>query len=351
MAELSGQGLWRRALPRILISLVIAVGFLWLLMRGGLPVLPSTQTLQRLPWWALGMHIALMLVVTLLRSYRWIFLIRPVAPQARPLRVLGQSMVGFSAVFLLPLRSGEVVRPYLISQDGQVSFIQAAGTVGAERVIDGLVLTLFTFVAMLAATPVSPLPSSLGDLPLPVSAVPAAVYSALSVFGCLFAVMIAFYLARRQARHVTEKVLGPLSRRAAAWASDSLERIADGLGFLPSRTSLLPFLGATLGCWTLTVLAQWVVLRALEVEATLTQTTVCVGVQALGSLVPAGPGMFGAFQIAAFSALAMYFPMGQVRVEGAAFIFVIYTTALVISSLQFPFGLRLMAKVPATKPT
>jgi hypothetical protein len=75
-----------------------------------------------------------------------------------------------------------------------------------------------------------------------------------------------------------------------------------------------------------------------------------VGVQALGSLAPAGPGMFGAFQIAGFSSLAMYFPMEQVKVEGAVFIFVVYTAALFVNSLQFLLGFWLMAKVPASSP-
>jgi glycosyltransferase 2 family protein len=341
--------LWRGALPRILISLALAGGFLWLLMRGGLPLVPPREGLARLPWWALAGHVGLMVVVTFLRTYRWNFLIRPIAPESHPLRVLGIAMVGFSAIFLLPLRSGEIVRPYLIAQDGRLSFMQAAGTVAAERVIDGLMLTLLTFVALLLATPISPLPSSLGDLPLPVSAVPAAVYTMLTVFSGAFAVMTAFYVARRQARLVTEKVLGLVSKRAASSATATLERLADGLRFLPSKTDLLPFLAATAGCWTLTIAAQWVVLRGLSVPATMAQATTTVGVQALGSLVPAGPGMFGAFQISGFSALAMYFPIDVVRLEGAVFLFVTYTAALAINSLQFLLGFWLMNRVPASK--
>jgi hypothetical protein len=61
--------------------------------------------------------------------------------------------------------------------------------------------------------------------------------------------------------------------------------------------------------------------------------------------------MFGAYQIAGFSALAMFFPMAQVKLEGAAFIFVAYTGSLVFNVAQLLIGYLVMAKVPAPQPT
>jgi len=351
MSDQVSTSIWRGAVPRILVSLLIGVGFVWLLARGGLPLVPPKEALARLNGWTLCQFFALMVLTAILRTYRWNYLIRPIAPGIQPLRVMGMGMVGFSAIFFLPLRSGEIIRPYLMARDKQVSFLQAAGTVGAERVIDGLILTSFTFVALSMATPVSPLPRSLGNLPLPVAAVPAAVYSALTLFIGAFAAMTAFYVARQQARRFTEVVVGLVSKRAARWAAGTLERVADGLSFLPSKGHLLRFLAATLGCWALTILSQWLLLRGLGLEATLAQATTTVGVQGLGSLVPAGPGMFGAYQIAGFSALAMFFPMAQVKLEGAAFLFVTYSSALLFNALQLVVGFLLMSRAPVAAPS
>jgi uncharacterized protein (TIRG00374 family) len=290
-------------------------------------------------------YTALLVASSFLRNYRWLYLVRPIDPSVKPLRLLGIAMVGFSAIFLLPLRSGELVRPYVLSQDKRVSFMQAAGTVGAERVIDGLVLTLFTFVGLSLATPISPLPDRLGDLPLPVSAVPAAVYGALLLFSAVFATMTAFYFARETAGRATRAVVGLVSKRAADWAADTLGRVADGLSFLPSRNNLLRFLRDTLGYWALGIAGHWLLLRGLGLDASLTQAATCIGVQGLGNVAPAGPGMFGAYQIAGFSALAMFFPMAQVKLQGALFIFLTYTVQLAINSLQFVVGFWLMAKV------
>lgn len=323
---------------RVLVSLLIAAGFVWLLLRGGFPLVPPSRELARVPWWALGTYLTLVAASALVRGLRWAYLIRAIAPQVPMLRSAGVCMVGFSAVFFAPLRSGEIVRPYLISQGGQVSFMQAAGSVGAERIIDGLVVTLFTFVALSTATMVSPLPTSLGDLPLSVAAVSTAVYSALLVFSAAFVVMTVFYVARERATRLTHRIVGLISTRAADFAADTLSRIADGLSFLPSRGNLLRFLHQTVLYWALAIGAQWVLLRGIGLDASVAQATTTVGVQGLGLLVPAGPGMFGAYQIVSYSSLAMFFPMAEVKTTGALFIFVTYTSQLLLNGLQLVAG-------------
>lgn len=343
------QRLLRGALPRLLASLVIASGFIWLLARGGLPLLPPRDMLSKIPAWSIAAFVLLQVAMILLRTYRWVFLLRPIAPRLKPVRVVGIGMVGFSAIFLAPLRMGEIVRPYLIAQDGEVSFMQASGSVFAERVIDGVVLTLAAAWAVSVATTISPLPKSLGSLPLPLATVPAAIYTATLVFVGLFVVMIAFYAARERARRVTLGLVGLVSKRAALWAADTLERIADGLHFLPSRSNLVPFLVLTLASWLMGILSHWVMLRGAGLPASFAQATTMIGILGLGVVVPAGPGLFGTYQIASFSALALFFPLDQVRNVGAALIFVSYVASLAVSSLQCLVGFLLMARVPAAR--
>jgi glycosyltransferase 2 family protein len=336
--------LFAGALPRIVVSLLIAGGFAWLLARGGLPLVPSEEALRRIPFWAVAAYALIQVPIIVLRTYRWVYLLRPLAPRVPVARVLGIGFVGFSAIFFAPLRMGEIVRPYLIAKDGEVTFMQAAGTIFAERVIDGLVLTLFTVISMTLATTVSPLPRYLGDLPLPLATVPAAVYTATAAFVGLFVVMTAFYAAREQARRATRFVVGLVSLRAADWAATTLERVADGLGFLPSRKHSSSFMGITLVYWALTISGQWLLMRGVGLPATFTQAATMVGIIGLGSVVPAGPGLFGAFQIASFSALALFFPLSEVRSGGAALVFVAYVAQLAMTCVQLLAGFAFMAR-------
>jgi uncharacterized protein (TIRG00374 family) len=340
----------KKLLPRLLISLLIAAGFVWLFRRGGLPLLPERTAFRHVRWWALPAYAALIMLASFFRTYRWLYLLRPIAPNLSRWRVFGMGLVGFCAVFLAPLRSGEVVRPLLIARDGEVSFFQATGTVGAERIVDGLVLTLFTFISLWLAPPLSPLPDKLGDLPLPVSALPAAVFSTLLVFACAFLAMALFYFARDLARRLTLRVFGLISERLARWLTSTVERVAEGLSFLPSRSHLQSFLRDTCLYWSLGIGAQWLLLWASGLNASLIQACATLGVMGLGSLVPSGPGFFGAYQIAGFSALALYFDLPLVRDEGAAFIFLSYVGQVTLNSLPGLLGFWLMRKFPRRAP-
>src|SRR4051812_788383 len=107
MADHASESFWRKAAPRLVTSLLLAGGFVWLLSRGGLPLLPPKQAFDHLPGWTLCEYLLLLIASNILRTYRWNYLIGPIAPEAKPLRVMGMSMVGFGAIFLLPLRTGE----------------------------------------------------------------------------------------------------------------------------------------------------------------------------------------------------------------------------------------------------
>src|SRR5512142_2381394 len=110
-------------------SVLVAVGLGWLLHAGALPVLPPASAFARVRWWTVVVYAVLFATMHLVRSSRWYFLLAPVHPVP---------FVGYSALTLLPFRLGEVVRPWLIHKRERVSFFAATGTVGAERVIDGL---------------------------------------------------------------------------------------------------------------------------------------------------------------------------------------------------------------------
>jgi len=343
------QRLFRGVAPRVVTSLLIGAGFVWLLARGGLPLLPDREALRKIPVAVIVVFAGLTFVSTLLRTYRWIYLLRPIAPGVNPWRLTGLGLVGFGAIFFAPLRSGEVVRPFLLAQDGEVSFLQAVGTIFAERVIDGVMLTLASALALASATMVSPLPKSLGDLPLPLATVPVAVYSAAAAFSGLFIVMTAFYVARERARRLTRWLVGLVSVKAADWAAGTLERLADGLRFLPSRINLFSFLGMTAAGWLVAFASQWFLLRGSGLPASFVQACATVGIVGVGVTVPAGPGLFGAYQIASFSALALFFPLEQVRSQGAAMIFVAYVVYLALSAFQILLGALLMVRTRSAR--
>lgn len=339
-----GKGARRRVAARVAASLLIAGGFVWALHRGGLPFAPPREAWPELRWWGIPGFVALMLAWIYFRTSRWIHLIRPLAPAVQASRVFGIGLIGFAAVFFAPLRLGEVVRPYLMSQQRDVTFMQAVGTVAAERIIDGLVLVLFTAVALAASNPLSPLPNHVGDLPIPVALVPRTILLAAVVFFGAFAAMVAFYVARDPARRLVKAVIGVVSPRLAEVCASMIERLAESLAFLPSWKRAAPFLRSTFVYWGITGLAQFVLMRGVGLPATLAQGFVTMGVIGLGSLLPAGPGMFGAYQVATYTSLAMFFPEQSILRQGALFVFTSYVTHITLNACSVGAGFWLLSR-------
>lgn len=325
---------------KVLGSVVIALSFVWLLRAGALPLVPSREAAAAVKPWAIPAYVLIWLLVHALRGGRWYWLLAPVHRVPLP-RVLAVAAIGFAAILLLPFRTGEVVRPLLIRKRGHLSAWEATGSVGAERVIDGLVLSALLFAALRLSTPLDPLPDRIGTLPVPASVVPGAAYAALFGFLCVFAAMALFYWRRTWARALVSFFVAPISKRLAEWLSGRVEEVSRGLSFLPQARYTLPFLLTTLAYWLLNAFGVWVLAVGCGFEDMhFAQALAIVGVLALGILVPNAPGFFGAFQISVYAGLAMYFPADRIMSAGAAFVFFLYVVQL---SVTFALGALAMA--------
>ncbi|HEY2732330.1 MAG TPA: lysylphosphatidylglycerol synthase transmembrane domain-containing protein, partial [Polyangiales bacterium] len=264
-------------------------------------------------------------------------------PQLSAKRVLGIGSVGFSAILFAPLRVGEFVRPWLLAQDREVFFVEAAGTVVAERVVDGLLLTSILAVSLWLATPLSPLPDHLGNLHLPVALIPAISLSAFTTFLLAFAAMLLFYFWRAAAHKLVSRIVGLVSQPLAAWVTRQIERFADSLQFLFSPRDGIAFLRDTVAYWLVTALSLWLLLRGSGAPASFSQTCVTLGVLGLSTLLPSGPGFFGTYQLGAYCGLSMFFPESMVLNAGAVFTFVSYTVQLAMGVLVLLAGMWLMS--------
>jgi hypothetical protein len=334
-----------RIAARLGVSLLIGGGFVYALQRGGLPFVPA-NALSGVSAWGIPTFVGLMGLCVYIRTKRWFYMLEPLAPGLRPWRVFGIGLVGFAAIFFGPLRLGEMVRPYMLSQDGEVRFVEAVGTVAAERIIDGIVMMALTAIALAASTPLAHLPSQVGALPIPVALVPGAIVAGSATFGLAFTLMMIFYFARDTARRVVRKVVGIVSTRLADFCAGVVERLAESLGFLPSWRRLAPFLRDTLLYWVLMGLAQYSLLRGVGLNTTVPQAFVTLGVASLGSLLPAGPGFFGAYQVSTYTSLAMYHAESELLSKGAVFVFISYVCLVAVTAAGGVVGMLLLARTP-----
>ncbi len=327
--------------PKLAISLVIAGGFAWLLHAGALPIVPHREAFARVDWVTVTLYTCLWTVIHVLRTGRWYWLLAAVH-RVPLITVLRASFIGSAAVVLFPFRTGEFVRPLLIQREGKLSGWGATGTVGAERIIDGLSTMALLILSLALAKPVEPLPDHIGDLPIPAKLVPGAAIAMVTFFGVAFALMSVFYWWRDWARRVTRAVVGLVSMKLADWLSGRVEQVADGLGFLRKPRYSLPFLAATVAYWLLNGFSWWLLAQAVGIERlTLVQGFATMGVLALGILFPNAPGFFGTFQLAIYAGLAMYLPPAEVVGQGSVYVFLTYVIQVGLTLASGLVGLAL----------
>jgi hypothetical protein len=245
---------------------------------------------------------------------------------------------------------GEVVRPLLIRRPPRLTFWAASGTVGGERVIDALCVSVSLLAALHFAVPLDPLPDHLGTLPLKLALLPKMATVSALFFASGILVMGVFYFQRVWARKMTERLLGVVSPRFGRWVAQKIEQLAEGLGFLAEPRNALPFLAATVLYWALNAATWWVIARGCHLGSIgFWGATATMGIVALGILIPATPGFFGPFQFATFAGLAMYLDPTIVMGPGSAYAFLAYVLPIgmsflvgIVGMLANPKGLLLL---------
>jgi glycosyltransferase 2 family protein len=325
-------------------SVLFVGGLLWLLQQGALPVVPPKGAWVGVHGWAVALYLLAFIVVHLLRCTRWGLLIAE--PRRPPMgSVLRIGLIGYAALVLLPFRLGEAARPALLYSRERVPLGTSAGVVGAERIIDGLVLSTLLLVALLYAPQLSPLPDHIGQLPIPAAVIPGLAWAGVAVFGCLSIGMVAFFLWRAPLSRLLSSVVGRISPRLATRVAAAADSVAGGLRFLHDGRTAAKFGALTLLYWGLNTAGIWLLAWGSGLPSpSLGQAVVILGVLGLGLVVPNAPGFFGTFQIAAYSAMVLFFPLANVTSAGAVFVFLLYVmqivTILLMGGAAFATGMR-----------
>ncbi|MCB9667292.1 MAG: flippase-like domain-containing protein [Myxococcales bacterium] len=307
----------RDIIAKLAVSVVIGALFAWLVARGGVPLWPSASSFAHVTWWAVPLYLLTLAISHWFRATRWRFLLTPVT-SLKTLEVVRISWVGFFAIFALPLRVGEVVRPAVLKLRHGVSLSAGLGTIAVERVIDGLVTSLCVVWAVFFL-PRLPSTERL------VQSLPYYAYVTLIVFVAAIAFLALFLYQRGLAAAFLRRSIGMFSKRAGDYASEKLASVAQGLESLAQPKLLVPFLVETGIYWALNALGMWLLAKGCGLPLSLGHAVGLMGILAIGVLLPSGPGLFGNFQLAVSIGLKLYLAGHWVIDEGAVYIFLLYS--------------------------
>jgi len=325
-SEVKAQGSRRGALWRLLPSLLVTglIGGwafrdthwaeLWTSLRSANPL-----------WWVA--HVALLQAVHVLRAWRWGGLLSGIE-RVRFQHLNEATAVGNMLFVLLPLRLGEFARPVLIARRTTIQASAALASVVLERIIDGVAIALLLEVTL----------ARLDDGSATLRYLRWGSHLMLAGFLGLWSLLLLAYWQRALAVGLVRRCVGWLSPRLTERVAGLVDSFVGAVRQVSGRKQFLSTALLTVGIWVVNAVAILVLARAFGCEGAVGecsplsldvfQSFVVLGVTALGSMLPAAPGMAGTFQAGVKVGLSLFLPAAVVNGTGLAFANVMWLSTL-----------------------
>ncbi len=306
----------------VLISVVIGAGFLALAARD-LEFDQIGDYLRSVDPVRLGgvllVYGGLYTVVHVLRMWRWTYLVRHLGDFSTG-DVMRAAAIGFTAIVVMPLRLGELVRPYVLARDTGCSMSAALGTAVVERVMDGLFITLLLFLTLLSYD---------GDGNVMVAM--GMGYVCLAIFSGALGVCLAALWRRQWTLRWLDWIFSKIHVRLRDVLLGLLEAFLDGIESLREGRALGSFLAVTVVYWGLNgVSIAFLASYGFDLGLGPWQGLTVLAILVVGLMIPAGPGLAGNYELFALEALALFVPQGQVAVAGAAMVGAMHLVQFVV---------------------
>jgi uncharacterized protein (TIRG00374 family) len=304
MAETQTTGRWRH----LVISLIVSLGFLYLAFRNvQFDELGAALGRLNSSWLLVAIGVSLLIMV--FRAWRWQLELRPLeyVPFGRLWVIVS---VAYMAINLLPVRLGEVVRPWLLSRRSNVSFSNVVGNVVFEKTMDSVIIVFYILLGLLTVE----------NLPLWVrrgALVPA-------IAATILVSLVLLFWWRGEA-FVDRWVLHLLPERFRNNVKKVLASIADGMRVIPNPGLLLAVFLVSLSLWFLPILSSYIMILAFDFPVPFGAALVVFIFIGFGTALPNLPGMIGPYQYACQLALGLF---GVSEVDALAY-------GLVLNAVQF----------------
>jgi uncharacterized protein (TIRG00374 family) len=224
----------RQHLVRLLIGSAATGFFLWLFLQIA-HLGDAWKEIKSLPGWAIAGGLGFVLANVGFIALRWRYLFAAARYQTQARRLLPIFCVGAGANNVLPARGGDLLRIESVRQYYRIPPFVTAGTLFAERLLDGIVLSVWILM---------------GAIWIGKSGMLLLVGIALSA-GCTLGIVLVA-LAARNPERVEELIWKATKRLPARWHTRVgrwTANFVEGLGAFRSRKSLLRVLWTSVAIW------------------------------------------------------------------------------------------------------
>lgn len=264
-------------LKNLFLGIVIGAFFVYLSFRG-IDLGGIAAGLKNVNFFFVIPFLCLMLLIQMLKSYRWGIIMKPIM-KIDQFSLFAVTSVGFLAVVSIPARIGELARPYLISTKTGISMSSAVGTIMVERVFDALtVLTIFFIIVLFTPLPPWLIRGSLIFL-----------FMVLALLG-----LMVFLIFRKE---TFLKILSPVVNLfPVKWHSrltGLIDRFVDGFKIISHQKHMYYLVFLSISIWVIDAVAMYILFFAFDIDLPLSAAFVLMATIILGIAIPAAPGFVG----------------------------------------------------------
>jgi len=270
----------RRRAVRLALGTAATVIFLWLFLRE-VDLREAWRDIRNVPPLTLLGALGLVLVNIVVMTLRWRFLLEAAGYRVSLRSLFSSVSVGRAANNIVPARGGDLLRIESMREVAGIPVFVSAGTLFAERLLDGVVLSVWIL---------------LGALWIGLRGIPLLTGIALSSGAALG---VALVVAATRRPDVADRVVGRLARRLPERWRDRFARSAGhfvtGLTAFRGRRELGFILGTSAAMWLADVAMYALVGRAYGLDLGLGAYFLLEGIGNLALAVPATAAGLGTF--------------------------------------------------------
>jgi uncharacterized protein (TIRG00374 family) len=240
------------------------------------------------PMW-LAAAASVILPTYILRAIRWKLLLLPVKKNIRVSNTFWSTAVGFMVNTLIPIRLGEFVRAYILSEKEETGFGPSFSSIVVERTLDLIGLLSIGIVTMFLVSAQAGLSSIVVDI-FKAVAVLIAVILAVIIVGIKKEDLIIRLLTR-----ITSKI--PLVKRYTARIADFASSLIKGLQGLSQKPKMfVANIFLTWSLWLTQTFAIYLTFEAFNYPISFVAAILGGVLMALSHILPATPGYVGSYE-------------------------------------------------------
>ena len=266
-------------------------------------------------YWYIIPAVGMYFVSVYFRSMRWTVMLRHLKPVGAR-RLFPVVVVGYMANNIIPMRLGELVRSYYLSQREGISATSALVTVFVERIFDALAL-LFFIAVITPFVPIAGLVQDFGERwGLPPSLLTLGLTLPFIGAFCVLA-LLAVYPDRTHS--LVLRLLGRLPERITSILDGLLTRALEGIAPLRSPRTLAALFALSIPIWLTEVAVFWLMGYSFGIDQyhdgpvpMAVNMVLTTAITNIGGSIPAAPGGLGLFELIAREIL-VFGPLASVE--------------------------------------